>query len=339
MLFLFIGGTVLWGLLYSGTAMASSVGSTPTPAEPGSDLTYEFGVATWLSEGRTEWNHDASASGLLGNPTSELTYKKVDSHVLEFHGKALVEESFFIKGTFGYGMVDDGTLVDDDYVSSFGSTFYGTSVSGSHRFSRTDSQINDGELWYVTMDLGMPVASLFDGALTVDGYMGFQHWREKYVAQGVLQVECTAIGVLCNAPGTLSFVGQDVITNTVDWDSVRVGVDAAMSFWDRLSVYANGVVIPYTNVEGEDIHHLRTDLRKDPSFTLTGTGWGYQLEGGVGLRISGGVFVTAGYRYWRLTIENGEWRNHPTNSAPSTFNLNDYDSTRHGATFGVVYRF
>lgn len=305
-----------------------------------SDLFYEFGIGTWISEGRTEWNHDASSvSASLGNPSSELVYKNVRSKVVELNGKIMTREKFFVRGNIGYGIIDDGTLVDDDFLSAAGAAANGTSVSGAHMFSRTESAIDDNFLWFVTLDAGIPVFSLFSEKLTVGVFGGYQHWQERVSAQGVNQLTCTSVGNLCSAPGSNSFSGQDAITNTVQWDSFRIGLDGEFHVFERLDLTTTVAFVPYTILENKDTHHLRTDLRQDPSFTMTGSGHGYQAEFGLRFMVVSNLYLSAGIKYWRLEVTNGEWRNHPNGTASSTVNLNEFSSQRYGGTIGMSYNF
>lgn len=308
--------------------------------EEHADLAFELGIGTWMSEGRTEWNHDASSvDASLGNPSSELAYKKVRSNIVELNGKIMTREQFFVRGNIGYGIIHDGTLVDDDFLSAAGAAANGTSVSGAHMFSRTESPIDDNFLWFVTLDAGIPLFSLFNEKLTVGIFGGYQHWRERVSAQGVNQLTCTSVGNLCSAPGSNSFSGQDAITNTVQWDSFRIGVDSEFQLLERLGLTATVAFVPYTILENKDIHYLRTDLRQDPSFTMTGTGHGYQAEVGLQFMVIHNLYLKAGVRYWRLEVTDGEWRNHPNGTGSSTLNLNDFSSQRYGGTFGISYSF
>lgn len=120
-----------------------------------SDLRVDVSLATWLSEGRTRWSHNASqANPNFGNPTSELDYKDVGTTVTELGGKVSFAKHYFVRGQVGYGAVGGGRLVDDDYVSAAGATFYGTTQSGAHRFSRTFSDVAGSHIWYLNADIG-----------------------------------------------------------------------------------------------------------------------------------------------------------------------------------------
>ena len=333
-------GVVAICCLLSHPAVAANDEDTRLEEQEASDLSYVLGMTTWISEGQTEWSHDASSvNAALGNPTSELVYKRVRSKVFELNGKIVTPNRFFVRGQFGYGIIDDGTVVDDDFLSAAGAAANGTSVSGPHMFSRTESAINDNYLWFVTLDAGMPLFSLFSERLTVGVFGGYQHWRERVTAQGVTQITCTAVGTLCATPGSTSFSGQDAITNTVQWDSFRIGFDSEVRIFERLDLTATVAFVPYTILENQDTHHLRTDLRHDPSFSMTGTGHGYQAEAGLRFMLLQSLYLNAGIRYWRLEVTDGEWQNHPIGSASSTVNLNEFSSERYGGTFGISYSF
>ena len=184
----------------------------------------EVGVGTWISQGQTNWNHDASSvSSIVGNPTSSLDYKDVTSNIVEANVRLTHRKGFSIRGQFGYGSITDGTLIDDDFVSASGATFFNTSVNGQHRISRTESSIDDSYVLYMGADLGILFYKFAEGKGSANAFFGFQYWKEKYEARGVTQLECTAVGTFCSAPGTVSNIGQLAITNTVGWKSIRIG--------------------------------------------------------------------------------------------------------------------
>ena len=97
--------------------------------------------------------------------------------------------------------------------------------------------------------------------------------------------------------------------------------------------------IPYTSMQNEDTHLLRSDLRKDPSFSMSGTGFGVNAEAGLSYRVVASLWLDAGYRFWWLRVNDGNWTTHPVGSSPSTFNLNEFQSIRQGATLGLTFKF
>lgn len=300
----------------------------------------EVGARTWISQGRTTWHHDASSvSSLLGNPTSKLDYQDLWSHVVELSGSLVHRKGFSFRGQAGYGRITDGLLVDDDFLSPSGAVFWGASQGGEHRFSRTHSDIDGSYLLYFNADLGLLFWSFAEGRGGIHGTLGFQYWREKYEARSVRQIECTVVGVLCNAAGTSSNVGELAITNTVVWRSIRVGAEGQFDLTDWLGVEGQALFLPLAWLENEDVHHLRTDLQQDPSFSMDGLGYGFNLEGLVKIKVFERMYLHGGYRYWWLRVADGDWQNHPIASASSTVNLNEFRTFRHGAIAGLTYEF
>ncbi|MCI0559583.1 MAG: hypothetical protein MN733_13900 [Nitrososphaera sp.] len=314
-----------------------------------SNIEIELGLATWISQGRTKWSHNASTlpipgSELLGNPTSELDYKDVWSNIVELHGRVSLRNGVFVRGQFGYGGIDDGKLIDDDYVSASGATAFGTTVSGPHRFSRTESDIDGSHLWYLNADLGFRLLKFSGGRGSIHGFVGYQYWKEKYVAKGLKQLECTALTpspIQCAPAGTVGFVGQTVITNEVEWSSIRLGLEGGYQFTRRFSLDGSVAFIPYTSLDNQDIHHLRTDLRQDPSFSMSGTGIGANFEVKASYMIVKQLFFDLGYRYWWLRVTDGDWKSHPVGGPMTSVsaNLNEFQSIRQGVTLGLTYIF
>ena len=298
-----------------------------------------MGLSGWVSQGRDTSSHNASGlSPLLGNPTSRLDYKKISSNIVEGRVRLVHRTGILLRGQLGYGGINNGTLIDDDYVSAAGATALGTSVSGAHRFSRTESPLDGNSLWYLNADLGYRLLSLPDRHGHVDAFVGYQLWREQLVAKGLRQLECTAVGTLCSAVGATEFQGIPAITNTTLWQSLRVGAELQMDMTSRLMVKLEGVVMPYSRLNHEDIHHLRGDLRQNPSFGIKGTGWGYNLDGQVGYRILPTLVANVGYRFWWQRVSDAEWTNFPLGLASSKSPA-ELRTVRQGVTFGLDYSF
>ncbi len=301
------------------------------------ELQFEGGIGTWLSTGSTRWSHNSKAA-LLGNPTSELNYKDLRSNIFELRGEITLKQKWFLRANYGFGDITGGRLIDDDYVSQAGAVCC-TTLNRPHRFSRTFSDVNGSDLWYVNADLGYKGWSFFHNKASLRAFLGYQHWREKVEATGVTQVECTSPGVECNPVGTVSNYGQTVITNTVTWNSLRLGLEGGYQFLSRFRLDASVVYIPYTWMTNEDIHHLRTDLQKSPSFSMSGTGEGVNVDGTGRFMIFPNLFFSLGYRYWWLGVTDGTWTNHPINAATTNAQLNQLQTFRQGYTLSLDYKF
>ena len=315
-----------FSLIFTGEAFAEQVLNL-------SNLEVEVGASAWITQGETKWDHNASpANSLLGNPTSKLVYKDVGTNVMELSGKVKFAERWFLRANYGFANIGGGRLTDDDFLA----------VDGGQPSSRTYSDIKGDSIWYVNADLGYTLLNYLGRRGTLNLVVGYQYRREKHEATGVTQVICTSAGAssgLCSPFATPTNVGQTVITNTQTWSSLKLGVETEYRFTRRLSVGGKAAFIPYTSLNNKDIHHLRPDLQQNPSFEMTGTGIGANIEGDVAYMLVRNFFVTVGYRYWWTRVTDGTWKNFPVGAPSETFNLNEFQNIRQGVTFGLTYKF
>ncbi|WP_145976282.1 hypothetical protein [Nitrospira moscoviensis] len=299
----------------------------------------ELSLRSWMfTSGETKWSHDASGlDSRLGNPTSKLTYKDNDTHIVELSAKVHLSRRWFVRGDVGFSVdFDRGVLIDDDY----------TAVGGQRLWSRTHSDVTGHGTWYVNLDAGRRIVEYAGNRGYLDLFGGFQYWRTKYEARSVRQIECSSsgFGVACNPAGTTSNQGQLAITNTTHWITpVRVGVDTEYWLTRRLSVQGKVAVSPVSVVYNEDTHHLRQvgqvsaqDALKDPSFTMWGVGVSANAEAGLKIMFTRHVALTGGYRIWWNRTYAGGWENHPVSGSSETAPLTEFQTFRHGATVGLT---
>ena len=297
-------------------------------------------IGSWISRGETSWNHDASGtSSVAGNPTSELTYEDLDSQVIEVEVDLKLPNRVFLRSQFGFGSISNGRLVDDDFVNSTGATFFGASQSGAHRISRTFSDVDDDSMWYLNLDLGFKIWASKNNLNFTRFFMGYQHWEEKVAATGIEQVECSSVGNFCNSPGTITNKGQKIISNEAKWDSLRVGWEGFYHYGEKLRFDINLAYIPISKVLNRDTHHLRADLQKNPSFEMDGTGTGYNLEADIKYFLTKSLLLSTGYKYWKVKVSDGTWKNFPVVGNQTEAKLNDLFSFRHGVTAKLEYLF
>ena len=109
------------------------------------DTKFTVGVSGWISSAETSWNQNAS-SAILGNPTSELTYENVDNNIVEFSAEYNIKNKYFVRGDIGFGIIDERTLIDDDFLT--------TSTTGDFLASRSLSDIDEDGLWYLNLGFG-----------------------------------------------------------------------------------------------------------------------------------------------------------------------------------------
>jgi outer membrane protease len=307
---------------------AARLGKNPSLKGKPGEQTFELpgmylGIGTVLTSGTTDWNHDAtSANAALGNPSSELTYEDVSTLALEVTGHLLLDRNYFIRGNLGLGLAfgGEGNLRDDDFLA------------GQTLFSSTDSAVPDSDLFYFTLDVGREIINLGNGRLSVSLFTGYQYWQEEYQAFGLYNL-------LTGQQTRTDDVA--VISNVVEWQSLRVGVLGAYSPDSRTTWTVDLAFIPYTSMHNEDSHLLRTgasSLGPAPNVIMDGSGYGF--EGAIGLvyYLTPRLASVFDFRYWRLTSD-GEITLGPNADSTSTFPLNALNTVRYGVNAGLRYSF
>lgn len=321
-----VGLAVLAGISASGALAAES----EAPSRP----KVEFTLGSWLfTTGQTVWSHNASGlDPRLGNPTSKLTYKDNNTHILELGARVNLTQRLYVQGDFGASVaLNRGSLIDDDY----------SAVGGQHLWSRTSSDITGSGTQYVNLNVGYRVKEFEGNRGFVDIFGGLQYWRTKYEATGVQQVVCTPSGI----PGVactpnLNLTGVVAITNTTHWITpTNVGLQTEYRFNRRVSVGFKGSVSPLSVVYNEDVHHLRSDLQQNPSFSMLGLGFATNGEATVKVALAQNLWIAGGYRGWLNQAYTGTWKNYPVGSPSDTAPLKEFQTFRHGATLALTAAF
>lgn len=286
----------------------------------------ELSLRSWMfTSGETTWSHNASGlDSRLGNPTSKLTYKDNNTQIMELGARLNLTRRWYVRADLGFSVdFDRGTLIDNDYLA------------GQRLFSQTSSPITGNGTWYVNGDVGYRAIEFRNGRGHMDVFGGFQYWKTKYEATGFSRVFCDASVITCSPNST-----APAITNTTHWITpVRVGIDTEYRITRALSVDFKASVSPVSVLYNEDVHHLRSDLQQDPSFSMWGVGMSANSDLFLKLMITKNLALTGGYRvFWNRTYA-GTWENHPIGSSSDSVPLTEFQTIRHGATVGLTASF
>jgi outer membrane protease len=279
---------------------------------------WELGVRYWLSTGMSERSHNAQgAAPGLGNPTSVLTYERLDAHALELHARKRFGERWFVRGNAGLGWIRNGSLDDEDFLA------------GQRKFSDSTSTVKGNRLSYASIDVGRDFWALRGGRTTIGLFAGYHHWAERLDAYGA----SFSVNLLGNAD-----VGESVpvITNEVTWRALRFGMAASWRFNPKLRLALDVALVPYAEVRDDDSHYLRTapsDLGPTPNIIMEGHGSGVQLDLDLRYALRDAWEIGAGLRHWWLRATSGSRQ-----AAGTNLPLNELESQRTGLTLSVSKR-
>jgi hypothetical protein len=243
----------------------------------------EFGLRFWFGRATTGKSlFDTTGAAMV----SRLTYNDLSI----FSGEAFTRFDFnngwFIKGYAGGAGLFDGKLKDEDFPPFI------------NPYSATLSGTNNGSTIYGSFDGGFKI---FRGPdFHVGAFVGYHFMRETVNAYGCGQIANNLDVCGGGVPDVLK-----VITQVNNWNSLRLGVDAAVEI-NRLKLSVDAAYLPFVHLSGADSHWLRIDPTNsiigafNGAIPEDGTGWGVQLDGLLSYRLSDFLSVGLGGRYWHM---------------------------------------
>jgi hypothetical protein len=278
------------------------------------EVQVDLGGRVWATSGYS--SRKIAASGI--DRLSDLRWRGVDSLVSEI-SVDVVWKRLVGLASVGGGLINYGVLIDEDFA-----------VNGE-RIGRTRSSIEDSHLFYASADIGGRVVDWAMPGAVMRGYvdllLGYQYWQEQYVAFG-------ATGFPVTVPS-----GVKAILNEYEWHSLRLGARTRVPIYRGLGLSLRGYVVPWTFLVIEDVHYLRSDLRRDPSFRDEADGGiGWQADGALRYAITPHLSVEAGFQYWKLKSAEGVDIAFTTVGAFRQ-RLREASTERYGPFIGVRWRF
>jgi opacity protein-like surface antigen/outer membrane protease len=279
-----------------------------------SDWSFEGGLRYWYSWGRFQKDLP-SGSTSSASLISRLTYADLTAHSGELFGRLESPWDIFVKGNIGLGMIVGGHMNDEDWGLVTAAPFTG--------YSNTLSNLTDTDMNYGTIDLGFDF--LVGPGYRVGGFVGYNHVHEQYAANDCTQIASPSSGICAPA-----ITGVAVITETDNWDSLRVGLAAEIWLANQWKLTGDAAYLPYVSFSGVDNHWLR-NLVIDES----GHGRGVQLEALVSYYVTPQFSIGLGGRYWAMWTTSGS---DAFNGVPIDRN-DTYRYERYGLLAQAAYRF
>jgi len=287
------------------------------------------GTRAWYATGHFAWGFAGVANGAPVKPLSELRWRGVDTLVSEVSLDVVLWQRLVLSGAFGHGDDAGGVLIDDDFALD----------DHQGRFSHTRSTV-EGHVTYARGDIG--VRLLRWGAAPrgwLDLLVGYQYWHEKLEAFGLQGfVDFSPFGLNVQFPNVVP-ASVKVITHDYYFNSLRLGLRSQVPLVGGLALRARLFVLPYSSFRLDDVHALRGDLKKNPSFVS-------EQQGGFGVQAAGGlayawgpVSLEAGVEYWHLQAGSGGEKTARLRSGDLSDRLTELSAERWGPYFGLGYRF
>lgn len=294
--------------------------SIEIPATTGFKPSYEIGLETWLSNGKSEWEIEFGDFFFQGK--SKLKWEDIDAPVLILNAEAALTPKISVSGSFGVGDIDDGKNTDEDWIGGF-------------QFSESEAD-TDGDFTMADINIYYQILSTeFSGKpLELDVFVGYLYYEDDLRDQNGVQTIVDEQEI--NEP----FDGLNSTYN-FKWQMAKLGVRIKSQLSDAFTIVGNFAVLGLLDYEGEGYWNLRDDFRRDdPNFVQTadsGTGF----EGKVSMRYTlvENVFFQGGYRVIYMRAEDGTDKTYFADGSSESTDLSYVESLRHGAFIaaGIIF--
>lgn len=180
----------------------------------------EIGMRYFWSIGTTKYPLMNLAGSAM---VSQLTYHGLDANAGEAFARLEHSSGVFVKGYAGGGWVDSGSLKDEDFPPFISP------------YSATHSVQNNGDLGYVTADIGYDMMKLdmFRRAIPnarFGPFVGYNYYHETLNAYGCGQTAGNTSVCTPTIPNSTLVITQDS-----DWQAMRLGLAGDITLFGKLN--------------------------------------------------------------------------------------------------------
>ena len=276
---------------------------------------FDVGGRYWASTGKTKF--DLFGFVPSTDRVSRLTYKDLQGHSGEFFGRVDHIAGFFAKGYAGLGVINSGSLVDEDFPPVV------------PLYSSTNSDQRGGKLGYGTLDLGWAFKSRTFG---FGFFTGYHFYSERLTAFGCVQTATPVTPYICAPPIPDS---TKVIRQNTTFHALRLGFNTEWKITPRWKLATDVAWLPYVHLSAWDLHLLRPDLVG--STPQSGAGLSnWQLEAILSYDFTNEWSVGLGARYWKFDTDAEV---HFERSAGGFPQSAAFQTERWGAFFQTSYKY
>ncbi len=264
-----------------------------------------------------DWNIAGNIYGNNPNILSELSWSDLNIHQIKAGGKVIVNETFYLRCSLGYGWIFDGKNQDSDY-------------SGDNRtfeFSRSNNDADDGNVLDVSLGVGYQFGQV-SGMVIITPLVGYSYHEQKLRMTDGFQT----IGVT-----TGPFAGLNSTYET-EWNGPWIGVDLSFEINKKFTLFG-AFEYHMADYYAKANWNLRTDFAHPKSFEHTADGSGIVMSIGGDYALNDQWFINVNIDYQDWSTYAGTDRIFFANGTTSETRLNEVNWDSFAGMLGLTYRF
>jgi len=283
----------------------------------GSDLSLKGGFRS----DTLSWNIAGDTKGNNPNVLSELTWEGIKVFEVKAGYRTDLGKSQYLRCSFGYGWINDGSNQDSDYHGD----------NRTQEYSRSNNDADEGNVWDLSLGIGRKEP--LNESLSVNPVVGVSFHRQNLVIRNGYQ---TVASVADGTPpvGPIKNLNSKY---SASWYGPWAGVDAKYETGDL--IFTGVAELHVARFIAEADWNLRSDLSHPKSFEHTALGGGFTTEAGVGYKAFKDWALTAGagYQWWKAV--KGRDRTFFTSGAVADTRLNSVNWRSFVFSLGASYSF
>ena len=270
---------------------------------------------------KLDWNIAGDTKGHNPNILSELTWEGLKIFEVTAGFSTDLNKSQYLRGSFGYGWINDGVNQDSDYKGD----------NRTQEFSRSNNDADEGHVWDLSAGIGLKNEITPD--LSVNPVVGVSFHRQNLVIRNGYQ---TVASVADGTPpvGPIHNLNSKY---SASWYGPWAGVDA--KYKTAALAFTATAELHLARFLAEADWNLRSDLNHPKSFEHTALGGGLSTEAGVEYAAaeSWTFSIDAGYQVWKAV--NGRDRTFFRDGTVSDTRLNAVNWSSFVFSLGARYSF
>ncbi len=290
--------------------------TTDVQKKIGQKIFTEFGLSIGNRTDDIDWNIAGDINGNNPNVLSELTWSDLEIFQIELSNKTIIRDLFYLRGSFGYGWILEGSNQDSDYLGD----------NRTLEFSRSNNDASDGDVMDASLGLGLHFSFGLDwfGITPLIGYS--YHQQNLTITDGFQTI-----------PNTGPFTGLNSSYDT-EWEGPWIGLDFDFKVKKKHSLFIN-FEYHWADYYAEADWNLRTDFAHPKSFEHIAEGNGIVISTGAIFFYNYPVSLHLNFDYQDWNTDPGTDRVFFSNGTIIETRLNEVNWKSLAIMIGMVYGF
>jgi hypothetical protein len=269
-----------------------------------------------------DWNIAGDAAGNNPNVMSELTWNDLEIFQVQAAGKAILNNTYYLRASVGYGWILAGDNQDSDYLGD----------NRTLEYSRSNNNADNGRVVDASAGIGYQF-NVAAGRFMLAPLIGYAFSEQNLTITDGVQT-------LSQPPQTQPIGPIENLDSSYDtqWYGPWVGLDMMVRMGKKLNFFA-GLEYHWSTYEAEGNWNLRPDFAHPKSFAHEADGRGILISGGGEYIFSAPWALGLEVIYQDWSTDSGIDQTFFADGSTTVTRLNEVNWNSFAVMLKVTYRF